>query len=247
MNRTTEKNRARPRARRPLYEQVRARILRRLIDGEWRPGTMLPSEIQLGEAFGVSQGTARKALDTLAAENLVVRRQGRGTFVAEHDTERALFHFFHMVGEGGERQLPDSEVLSCREGKATAPEADRLALLRGDPVVRIRRVRALGGVPAIFETIAVSEAMLPGIGRVGELPNTLYELYERDYGVTVARAEERLRARPADAAVAKFLCIAEGTPLLEIDRIAHSLDGTPVEWRVSLCETGTHHYQVELV
>jgi|TARA_Y100001934_G_scaffold116290_1_gene142310 GntR family transcriptional regulator len=208
---------------------------------------MLPSEIQLGVEFGVSQGTARKALDTLAAENLVVRRQGLGTFVAEHDTDRALFHFFHMVGEGAERQLPESRVLSCRYGKATAMEASRLALLRGDSVARIRRVRALGGAPAIVETIAVSEALFPEIGRDGDLPNTLYELYERRYEVTVARAEERLRATSADADTASLLGIEAGCPLLEIDRTAFALDGAPVEWRLSLCETGAHHYRVELV
>ena len=234
-------------SRQPLYAQVKALILRRVIDGEWRPGTMLPSEVQLGVEFGVSQGTVRKALDVLAAENLVVRRQGRGTFVAEHDTDRALFHFFHMVGENAERQLPDIHVLSCRYGKANAAEAARLALLRGDPVARIRRVRVLGGAPAIVETIIVSEALFPDIGRDGDLPNTLYELYERRYEVTVARAEERLRAKLASSETAELLNVAEGVPLLEIDRTAFSLDGTPVEWRLSLCETGAHHYLVELV
>ena len=208
---------------------------------------MLPSEIQLGVEFGVSQGTVRKALDTLAAENLVVRRQGRGTFVAEHDTDRTLFHFFHMVGEAAERQLPDSRVLSCRYGRATATEAGRLALLPGDPVARIRRVRLLGGAPSIVETIALSEALFPSIGRDGDLPNTLYELYERRYAVTVARARERLRATLADTDTAELLAIEVGTPLLEIDRTAFALDGTPVEWRVSLCETEAHYYSVELV
>ncbi len=234
-------------ARQPLYAQVRALILRRLIDGVWRPGTMLPSEIQLGVEFGVSQGTVRKALDALAAENLVVRRQGRGTFVAEHDLDRALFHFFHMVGENAERQLPDSRVLSCRYGKASATEAAQLALLKGDPVARIRRVRVLGGVPAIVETIVVSEALFPNIGRDGDLPNTIYELYERRYEVTVARAEERLRAKAAEPAIAELLEIEPGTPLLEIDRTAFSLDGAPVEWRLSLCETRSHYYLAELV
>ncbi len=234
-------------ARQPLYAQVKALILRRLIDGVWRPGTMLPSEIQLGVDFGVSQGTVRKALDALAAENLVVRHQGRGTFVAEHDTDRALFHFFHMVGENAERQLPESQILSCRYGKATATEASRLALPKGDSVARIRRVRILGGVPAIVETIVLSEALFPEIGRDGDLPNTLYELYERRYEVTVARAEERLRATSASAAVADLLGIAVAAPLLEIDRTAFSLDGGPVEWRLSLCETTTHYYQAELV
>jgi len=234
-------------ARQPLYAQVRALILRRLIDGVWRPGTMLPSEIQLGVDFNVSQGTVRKALDALVAENLVIRRQGRGTFVAEHDTDRALFHFFHMVGENAERQLPNSRVLFCRYGKASATEAAQLNLLKSDVVARIKRVRALAGVPAIVETIVVSEALFPDIGQDGDLPNTIYELYERRYQVIVARAEERLRATAAESSVAELLEIEAGTPLLEIDRTAYSLDGAAVEWRLSLCETKSHYYLAELV
>ena len=231
----------------PLYKQIEARILQRMIDGAWRPGAMLPSEFRLASEFGVSQGTVRKALIALEAENLVTRRQGRGTFVAEHDPDRALFHFFHMVGEGAERQLPVSRLLSCRHGVAGAAEAARLGLTRGDPVARIRRVRDLNGAPAIVETIVLPLALFSGIGRDGDLPNTLYELYEQRHGVTVARAQERLRAKPATRFVARHLNVAAGTPVLEIDRIAYSLEGAPVEWRVSLCETKDHYYLAELV
>ena len=117
-------------APRPLYAQVRELMIGRMVQGVWKPGAVLPSEVQLAAEFGVSQGTVRKALDALAAENLVIRRQGRGTFVAEHDAERALFHFFHLVGEDGSRQLPGATLLSCRAGKASRDEAARLELAR---------------------------------------------------------------------------------------------------------------------
>src|SRR5258707_13395026 len=81
---------------RPLYAQVRALMIRRMVRGEWRPGDILPSEGRLAVEFGVSQGTVRKALDEMAAQNLVVRQQGRGTFVAQHSEAHALFHFFHI-------------------------------------------------------------------------------------------------------------------------------------------------------
>lgn len=222
-------------------------MIQRLIEGVWKPGTALPSEMQLALEFGVSQGTVRKALDELAAENLVVRRQGRGTFVAEHDSDRALFHFFHLVGEDGSRQLPESRVLSCRHGRAARAEAVRLDLGSGAKVVRIDRVRDLVGTPAILESIAAPLAVFPDLGRNGALPNTLYALYESRYGVTVARAEEKLRAVAADAADARVLGIALGAPLLEIDRTAFALDGRPVEWRRSRCDTQHHHYLAELV
>ena len=234
-----------PRAQ-PLYAQVKALLMQRLIAGQWRPGEMLPSEFQLADLFGVSQGTMRKALDALAADNVVVRRQGRGTFVAEHDDHRALFHFFHLVGPDGARRLPESRLISVRKGLAGRIEAGCLGIGRGRPVIRIRRVRSLDGCPAIAETIAVPQKLFPDLADIREVPNTLYDFYEQRYGITIARAVERLAAVPADERDAKLLEIAPGAPLLEIDRTALALDGAPVEWRVSRCVTATHHYRVEL-
>lgn len=238
---TTENLRAQP-----LYAQVKALLLQRLISGEWRPGELLPSEFQLADRFGVSQGTVRKALDALAADNVVVRRQGRGTFVAEHDHHRALFHFFHLVGPDGARRLPESRLIAVRKGLAGRLEASRLDLGRGAPVIRIRRVRELDRRAAIAETITVPQKLFPDLADIREVPNTLYDLYERRYGVTIARAVERLSAVVADKRDAKLLGVAAGTPLLEIDRTALALDGVPAEWRVSRCLTDRHRYVVEL-
>ena len=234
-----------PRAQ-PLYAQVKTLMMQRLIAGQWRPGEMLPSEFQLADEFGVSQGTVRKALDELTAENVVVRRQGRGTFVAEHDDHRALFHFFHLVGPDGERRLPESRLISVRKGLAGRLEAGRLDIGRGVPVIRIRRVRSLDGCPAIAETIAVPQKLFPDLADIREVPNTLYDFYEQRYGITIARAVERLAAVAADERDAKLLEVTRGAPLLEIDRTALALDGAPVEWRVSRCVTSNHHYRVEL-
>ena len=231
----------------PLYTQVKALMMERLIAGQWRPGEMLPSEFRLADEFGVSQGTVRKALDELAADNVVVRRQGRGTFVAEHDDHRALFHFFHLVGPDDSRRLPESRLISVRKGLAGRFEAGRLGIARGAPVIRIRRTRNLDGQPAIAETIAVPQMLFPDLADLRDVPNTLYDFYETRYGITIARAIERLAAVAADARDAKLLNIAPGAPLLEIDRSALALDGSPVEWRVSRCLTATHHYRVELV
>ncbi|UCH76116.1 MAG: GntR family transcriptional regulator [Rhodospirillales bacterium] len=230
----------------PLYAQVKTLLLQHLIAGEWRPGELLPSEFQLADRFGVSQGTVRKALDALAADNIVVRRQGRGTFVAEHDDHRALFHFFHLVGHDGARRLPESRLISVRKGLATRIEAEYLGIGHGAPVIRIRRVRSLDGQPAIAETITVPQLLFPDLADIRDVPNTLYDLYERRYGVTIARAVERLSAVAAEARDARLLAVPAGTPLLEIDRIALALDGKPVEWRLSRCLTTTHRYQVEL-
>src|SRR3546814_7751622 len=95
--------------------------------------------MQLAEELGVSQGTVRKALDEMTAVNLLVRRQGRGTYVAEHDQEHALFHFFKLTDRRGRPLVPESRVLRLARGPAKAAEAERLQLAAGDEVIRIAR------------------------------------------------------------------------------------------------------------
>lgn len=233
----------------PLYKQVKQRVIRNLIDETWKPGDMLPSELRLAQAFGVSPGTVRRALDELVAENLLVRHQGKGTIVCRHDPDRSLFHFFRMVDAGGARPMPSSRVLACSRRRAERAEAARLGLPAGAPVVVIDRVRAAGGGPLLVERLVLPGRLFAPLAELapGELPNTLYTLYEERFGVTVYRAAEQLRAVAADAREAELLRVAPGTPLLEIDRLATSLDGMPVEWRVSRCRTDAYRYRVELV
>lgn len=233
----------------PLYSQTQAALMRRLVDGRWRAGEMIPAEPALAAEFGVSQGTVRRALDELARINLVVRRQGKGTFVAEHTRERALFHFFHLVGDDGKRALPGSRILSLKAGAATREETRRLKLAAGTRVVRLHRLRMLDGRAAIVERIVIPAALYDGFERMdrASVPNELYRLYQERWGVSVARAAEKLKSAPAGPEDAAHLGLRSGAPVLEIDRIAYALDGSPCEWRVSRCDTSAHHYVSEVV
>jgi len=240
---------ARP-ARTPLYVEVRDEILARIGSGAWAPGEMLPSESAIGAEFDVSQGTVRKALDELVQRNLLVRRQGKGTFVAAHTPERALFHFFHIAADDGTRSLPTkSHVLSCRRRRADKAEADALALGRSARIIEIRRVREMGGTTALAETVCVPAPLFSDLDKraVAEVPNELYQMYEERYGITVHRAVERLRAVGASKDDAALLGVKPGTPLLEIERIAETVDGRPVELRSSRCLTEGRHYLSTIV
>lgn len=231
---------------RPLYRQARDVLLQRIVDGVWAPGEALPSESQIAAELGVSQGTVRKALDEMAAERLVVRRQGRGTFVASHDERRILFQFFKLLPDRGEPTFPESRVLAVERGTAGPAAAERLGLVAEDaPVVRIARVRSLNGAPRVVEDITLPASLVPDLeARV--VPNNLYELYAVDYGVTIGRATERLKAVAADVRHAAQLGVAVGAPLLSVDRLATTIDGRRAEWRVSVCRTDDTHYLSDL-
>lgn len=230
---------------RPLYRQVRDVMARRIADGLWPPGGLIPSENALAAEFGVSQGTVRKALDWLSAENVLDRRQGRGTFVAEVTPETSQFRFFRMAGKDGKRKVPQAGPARIKRRVAKSGERRRLDLAAGAEVFDIRRVRLIDGRPAIVERIALAAARFADLDRQ-ELPNALYALYQQEYGISIMSAEEEVRAAPAPADVARELGLRESDPVLAISRVARELDGTPVEWRRSHCDTAASVYAVTL-
>ncbi|QDZ02884.1 GntR family transcriptional regulator [Nitratireductor mangrovi] len=233
-------------AYKPLYVQVKDQLVRRMIDGEWQPGQLIPSEMELARQVGVSQGTIRKALDAMTTENLLIRRQGRGTFVASPEESRILFQFFRIVPDSGETTFPDSRVLTSARSVAEGTEAEALGIREGDDLWRFERVRAIRDEPVLVETIRLPADRFPGFGDLPQIPNNVYGLYSQRWGITIARASERLKAVGATAGDAARLRCARGDPLLEITRIAYDLENKPVELRVSRCLTRTTHYTSEL-
>jgi GntR family transcriptional regulator len=231
---------------RPLYAQVRDALIERIRSGGWLPGQLIPNEFELAAEYRVSQGTARKAMDTLAADGLVVRRQGRGTFVVEHTPANILFRFFNVFDADGVQIYPDSPASTPTSGLATTDEQAMLALSSADVVIRINRVRTRNGQPFVVEAIALPEKLFPGLATRSQIPNTLYDLFQRQYGVMVARGEEQITATLAGAHEAAELGIRVGAPMLQISRIVYGLDDQPLEWRVSKVHLDGAHYQVKL-
>ena len=229
----------------PLYMQIKELFVANISDGRWSPGDVIPSEIQLAQDLGVSQGTVRKAITELVENNVLTRRQGRGTFVAYHDSERALFHFFHIVDNKGHKVLPESTTLTCRQKRASRVETAKLNLAPGSSVVSIERIRKFNDQPTMLETITLPSEPFAELGKVEacDLPNMLYELYEKKFGITIHNAEEQLRAVAASKRDGALLGLEAGAPLLEIERVAKTLDNSPVELRISRCITRNHHYQ----
>lgn len=231
----------------PLYMQVRESLRARIASGDLRPGTVLPSEFALADEMAVSQGTVRKALDLMVADNLVERRQGRGTYVAETTAEQALFRFFKLEEETGPAVIPTPMSEDVRERAAPDRIAARLGLAPGAPCIRVRRTRALGGQRRAFEDIYTDPARLPLHRHEGQLPNALYSHYQRAFAVSVARAQDYLTAQIAPPRVRKALDLNPGTPVLCVRRDAFDLNDSCVETRESFFVTDGLGYSVELV
>ncbi len=231
----------------PLHRQLRDLMMARVEAGEWSPGTYLPSESRLAEEYGVAVGTLRKALLDMAAEGVVVRRQGKGTVVASHDSDAVLFRFFNLRRADGSTLRPESRVLSRIRRAAHADEAQALALDAQADVICITRVREGDGTPIIYEHIVLSAARFGALEHSPDLlPNTLYQLYQTEYGATVHRAREQVTAARAQGVCAQELALPDGAPLLHIRRIALDYSEAPLELRLSWVNTDALHYRADV-
>ncbi len=233
----------------PLYMQIKALLMASLDGGEWPPGEAIPSEMALAQRFRVSQGTVRRAIDELAAQSLVIRRQGKGTFVSTHTEEKtSLFRFLRIRRNDGRDEYPASRLVDVRRAKASAEVARALELRTGDAVIVLRRVLEYGGQPVVLDEIALPAALFKGLtkAKVESYRGSMYSFFETQFGVRMLKAQEKLRAVIADAQSAGILGVKAGDPLLAVERVTLTYGDRPVEWRRGLCTTRHHFYVNEL-
>ena len=235
----------------PLYQQIKVLILQSLQGGEWKPGEAIPSEMDLAARFRVSQGTVRKAIDELAAENLLVRRQGKGTFVATHAAQHVQYRFLRLLPDSGDTTIEgpaERRIIECKKQRAPADIARALGLRSGDAVLQVRRMLAFQGVPTILEDLWLPAAPFKGLTaeRLDTYRGPMYALFETEFGVRMVRAEEKIRALAAAAPATDILDVPVGAPLLSVERIAYTYNDLPIEERRGLYRTDTHHYQNSL-
>ena len=232
----------------PLYRQIKNLILQSLEGGEWGPGDLIPSETELAARYNVSQGTVRKAVDELAADNLLLRRQGKGTFVASHDDPRAFFRFLRLAAISGEIGPSRSVPLECWRAKAGQEAARTLGLKLAAPIIIVRRLLEFGEKPVVLDEIYLPGETFAGLtlDLLKGWQGSLYSLFESQFGVRMVRAEERLRAVAADRNTAEILRVAAGSPLLSVERVSYSYGDRPMEWRRGLYSTAEHCYVNDL-
>lgn len=232
----------------PLYQQIKSLLLQSLDRGEWKPGESIPSEVELAARFQVSQGTVRKAIDELAAENLLLRRQGKGTFVATHHEAKVRFRFLRLTPDDGKQRVSGSQILDVRRVKAPADVARVLELRTSDAVVNLRRVLSFDQIPTILDDIWLPGAAFKGLtaDSLSRYRGPLYALFESEFGVSMVRAEEKIRAQEASPEAAELLQVGVDTPLLQVERVSYTYGDRPMELRRGLYVTEHFHYRNNL-
>ncbi|MDP3224492.1 MAG: GntR family transcriptional regulator [Rubrivivax sp.] len=236
----------------PLYQQIKALLVQGLQAGEWLPGQSIPSEIELAARFRVSQGTVRKAIDEMATENMLVRRQGKGTFVATHAEQSTQYRFLRLMPDDGSAAPLQRHLLECRRMRAPAEVARLLGLKAGEAAVQVRRL-LLAAEGRALRPVVLDDLWLPGTPfkgltaeRLQAWRGPMYRLFEAEFSVHMIRAVEKVRAVAAPAEEAGLLQVPVGSPLLSVERLSFTYGDRPVELRRGLYETAAHHYRNEL-
>ncbi|WP_018390836.1 GntR family transcriptional regulator [Ancylobacter sp. FA202] len=230
-------------AAKPLYLRMKEDLLRRIQSGEWRPGELVPSENALAAEYAVSVGTARKAIEELADQRLLVRQRGRGTTVAMHNHREQVQRHYRLETHDHVRLNREATYLDVTAARANATEAKALGINRGASISRVRRLRVANSRPYVIEYLVLREDLLPGIGALinATRPQILYELLERQYHIMIAKVEERVTAVKAEPADAELLGVPVGEPMLQIERIGYDLKGVAVERRIMRARNDTRY------
>ena len=232
------------------YQEVKQKITEDLVRGRYPMGQALPAEKDLSKELDVSIGTLRKAVDELVAEGIVVRRQGRGTYVAEHDLKRLLYYFFHVVKHDADKKVnPRVELVSLTSAVANKEEASKLEIKEGAAVWRLVNCLYLDDKCVMIDQITLDKKRFQKLNRADYInrEGSIYQLYQMKYGQTVVRSSERLRAGLAGKQFSEWLGVKPDSPVLIIRRVALGIQDEPLEWRVSTLNTNRHEYFSELV
>jgi GntR family transcriptional regulator len=232
----------------PLYIQVKKRITESLVSSEWPPGQSIPSEMELAKKYNVSQGTVRKAIDDLAADKILIRRQGKGTFVSTHNEENIQLRFLRLTEKTGKKEVLENKLISFEREKASNQIAKALGVNTSSTLISIKRLLTFNGKPLIFDFIKIPSVSFRGLTpeKVIEKKGSMYRMYETDFGIQMLHADEKIKAVAANKETSSILNISESSPLLSVERLSYTYDNKPIEWRLGLCVTLDHYYKTEL-
>jgi GntR family transcriptional regulator len=216
----------------PKYYELR-QWLRHQIDG-LPPGTPVPPERALSEQFNVSRTTVRQALHDLAVEGRIIRRQGRGTFVATPKVNHNVQLTSYTEAMKSQGLRPGSRIVDVAVSEAEDEVARRLGLGNGALVTRVERVRYANGEPMAVETVYLDHIRFPGIAEELTTGMSLYAILEERFGVIPIDAEETIETVLAPPSASRLLGSDATTPMLLLTRSSRDADGRPVEYVRSL-------------
>jgi GntR family transcriptional regulator len=233
----------------PYYAQLMQLLKSKIDSGDWPAGHQLPGEPELCTLFGISRTVVRQALGEMEQQSLIIRRKGKGTFVAEPKVSESLAQkltgFYSDMVERGYRVA--TEVLHHRVARASDKIAEYLQIPPGAEVVDIRRLRFVNEEPIQLVTSYLPYALCPRLAEADLAHRSLYDVLENECGLWIAYGKRFIEAVAADESEARLLRIERGAPLIMLDSISFLEDGRPVEYYHAVHRGDRSRFEVELV
>lgn len=234
----------------PLYQVVKRQITDAIMFGKWPAGTVLPNEVALAQTFGVAVGTLRRALLDLTKEGMLSRQRKTGTVVTGRTPQHSLrffFQYFRLHGKDGSLQHSRTKVLGLERGDADSDEQSALKLASAAPVLRLKRLRYVDGVPIMHDHFTILQDRIPDFPeKAQDVPELLY-LYLLDrYGIRISAVREQISAELADDDDVKLLAIEPKAAILNIEEVAYDQAGIPTIYAFHRCTTANHRYVTEV-
>lgn len=237
-----------PKSPMPLYYQIKGILRESISSGRWSPGEMIPSEHQLQLEYDVSRNTVQKAIDELVQEGFLVRKQGKGTFVATPKLEQALTGFYSFSNAMRSKGVtPRVSVISLSETPATNTIARFLEIAPGELLTTLTRVRYADREPIMLETSYIPVSLAPGLATKSLEESSLYSVLANDYKIFVTRAKEIFEPVLIRRWESKWLNVETGSPALLLDRIAYTANDKPVEFCRSIVRGDRCRFYTELL
>jgi GntR family transcriptional regulator len=231
----------------PLYTQIKDMLRERILDGSYQPHQQMPSESEMIASFGVSRITVRQALNDLQNEGLIFKIHGKGTFVSK---PKAFQNLGKLQGFGEAMRQMGYETFSRVVGIKSihpAPQvAEKLGLAKRERVTELKRLRFLNREPISFDISYVPLAVGEKLAKEDLATRDVFLILENDYGMALGHADLQIGSALADDVLARQLRVEEGSPVLFIERLTHTLDGKPIDYEHLFYRGDAFQYKVRV-
>jgi GntR family transcriptional regulator len=230
----------------PIYYQLEQGIKEMIEKAQLKPGEMIPSERELAETYEISRMTVRQAINNLVSDGYLVRKRGKGTFVAAKKIEQPLKGLTSFSEDMRARGMePGTNVLEFRIIPANQSLAQQLDIREGGDIYEIRRIRLADQLPMALETAYVPCALVPGLTRE-IVSGSVYEFIENELGLKIKSGVQVLEASVARKVEAEILQMKEGAPVLLIQRNSYLENGQPLELVKSIYRGDRYKFTIEM-
>lgn len=229
-----------------LHVFIKEEILSRIKSREYSEGSQIPTESELCTEFNVSRTTVRTALTQLTLEGNLVRKQGKGTYVAEPKIKQTLSHTIKryrdqvsVQGKKAQISLLEMKVVPANELLQTTLQIEKDA-----PVQHIERIRSANGEPTQYEIAYIPWNIAPGITRE-QAETSLYVSLKEDHDNPIAKTIENMEIVLSDERISKHLECEEGTPCFYLETFAEGKDGNLIEYSKAYFRGDKTNFMIE--